>query len=170
MQQSKIRKTDPDKKYRRVLAASTLAGDSVRNSAGEDLGKVDEIMIDIPSGRVAYAVLSFGGVLGMGNKLFAVPWSALTVDEDEKCFVLDVNQKTLESAPGFDKDHWPDMADTGLGSGSVPALRRHTLLGRPGIDEAERPWTRWIVAMPEKKTTTSAKGQISVDAGRCPRF
>src|ERR1035437_742136 len=52
--QNKIKKADPDKKYRRVLAASTLAGDSVRNSAGEDLGKVNEIMIDIPSGRGAY--------------------------------------------------------------------------------------------------------------------
>lgn len=69
-------------------------------------------MIDIPSGRVAYAVLSFGGLLRMGNKLFAVPWSSLKVDEDEKCFILDVNKKTLESAPGFDKDQWPDMADT----------------------------------------------------------
>jgi len=66
-------------------------------------------MIDIPSGRVAYAVLSFGGVLGMGNKLFAVPWSSLKVDEDEKCFILDVNKKMLEGAPGFDKSHWPDM-------------------------------------------------------------
>jgi sporulation protein YlmC with PRC-barrel domain len=112
MQASKIKKTDPDKTYRRVLAASTLAGDSVRNSSGEDLGKVDEIMIDIPSGKVAYAVLSFGGVLRMGNKLFAVPRSALKVDEDEKCFILDVNKKTLEGAPGFDKDQWPDMADT----------------------------------------------------------
>jgi sporulation protein YlmC with PRC-barrel domain len=112
MQQGKIKKTDPEKKYRRVLAASTLAGDSVRNSAAEDLGKVDELMIDIPSGRIAYAVLSFGGILGMGNKLFAVPWSALKVDEDEKCFVLDLDKKTLENAPGFDKDNWPDMADT----------------------------------------------------------
>ncbi|MGA2739113.1 MAG: PRC-barrel domain-containing protein [Bryobacteraceae bacterium] len=116
MHESKIKQTDPDNKYRRVLAASTLAGDSVRNSAGEDLGKVDEIMVDIPSGRIAYAVLSFGGVLRMGNKLFAVPWSALKVDEDEKCFILDVNKKTLESAPGFDKDRWPDMADTTWGS------------------------------------------------------
>ena len=114
--QSKIKKADPDKKYRRVLAASTLAGDSVRNSAGEDLGKVDEIMIDIPSGRVAYAVLSFGGVLRMGNKLFAVPWSALKVDEDEKCFILNVDKTKLENAPGFDKDNWPDMADTTWGS------------------------------------------------------
>jgi sporulation protein YlmC with PRC-barrel domain len=112
MQDFKIKKSDPEKKFRRVLAASTLAGDRVRNSAQEDLGKVDEIMIDIPSGRVAYAVLSFGGILGMGNKLFAVPWSALKVDEDEKCFILDVNKKTLEGAPGFDKSQWPDMADT----------------------------------------------------------
>jgi sporulation protein YlmC with PRC-barrel domain len=116
MQENKIKKTDPDKKYRRVLSASTLEGDKVRNSAGEDLGKVDEIMIDIPSGRIAYAVLSFGGVLRMGNKLFAVPWNALRVDEDEKCFILDVDKQTLESAPGFDKDNWPDMADTTWGS------------------------------------------------------
>jgi sporulation protein YlmC with PRC-barrel domain len=115
MHENKIKKTDPEKKYRRVLAASTLAGDSVKNSAGESLGKVDEIMIDIPSGKVAYAVLSFGGVLGMGNKLFAVPWGALKVDEDDKCFILDVNKKTLEGAPGFDKDRWPDMADTTWG-------------------------------------------------------
>jgi hypothetical protein len=111
MHENKIKKTDPEKKYRRVLAASTLTGDKVRNSAREDLGKVDEIMIDIATGTVAYAVLSFGGLLGMGNKLFAVPWSALKVDEDEKCFILDVNKKTLEGAPGFNKDEWPDMAD-----------------------------------------------------------
>src|ERR1700674_3593003 len=100
--EGKITKTDPDTRYRRVLSASTLAGDQVQNSAGENLGKVDEIMIDIPSGRVAYAVLSFGGFLGMGNKLFALPWSALKLDEDEKCFVLDIDKKKLEHAPGFD--------------------------------------------------------------------
>jgi sporulation protein YlmC with PRC-barrel domain len=115
--QGKIKKTDPDTRYRRVLSASTLAGDQVQNSAGEDLGKVDEIMIDIPSGKVAYAVLSFGGFLGMGNKLFAVPWSALRVDEDKKHFVLDVDKKKLENAPGFDKDNWPDMADLTWGTG-----------------------------------------------------
>jgi sporulation protein YlmC with PRC-barrel domain len=114
--QATIKKTDPDKRYRRVLSAGTLAGDRVRNSTGEDLGKVNEIMIDIPAGRVAYAVLSFGGFLGMGDKLFALPWSVLTVDEDEKCFVLDIDKKILEKAPGFDKDSWPDMADTAWGS------------------------------------------------------
>jgi len=111
MQTSKIKKTDPDNNYRRVLSASTLAGDTVRNAAGEDLGTIDELMIDIPSGRVAYAVMSHGGFLGMGDKLFAVPWGALRVDEDEKCFLLDANSEALKNAPGFDKDHWPDMAD-----------------------------------------------------------
>lgn len=94
--EDKIKQTDPERRYRRVLSASSLAGDSVRNAAGEDLGKVDEIMIDIPSGRVAYAVLSFGGFLRMGNKLFAVPWEVLTVDEDRKCFILDVDKATLK--------------------------------------------------------------------------
>jgi len=116
MQTSKIKQTDPDRKFRSVLSASTLAGDSVRNAEGEDLGKISEIMIDIPSGRVAYAVLSFGGILGMGDKLFAVPWSALKVDEDEKCFILNVDKQTIEKAPGFDKDHWPDMSDTAWGT------------------------------------------------------
>jgi sporulation protein YlmC with PRC-barrel domain len=111
MHNEKIKQTNPDKKARRVMAASTLAGDKVRNTAGEDLGKVDEIMIDIPTGRVAYAVVSFGGFMRMGNKLFAIPWSAFQVDEDDKCFILDVDKQTLETAPGFDKDNWPDMED-----------------------------------------------------------
>jgi sporulation protein YlmC with PRC-barrel domain len=109
--EEKIIKTDPDKRYRRVLTASTLTGDAVKNAAGEDLGKVDEIMLDIPSGRIAYAVVSFGGFLGMGNKLFAIPWSALTLNEDTKHFVLNIDKKKLEAAPGFDKDNWPNMAD-----------------------------------------------------------
>lgn len=111
---------DPDRdkshRFRRVLSASTLAGDRVRNSGGDDLGKIEELMIDIPSGRVAYAVLSFGGFLGMGNKLFAVPWNALTLDEDEHEFVLNVDKNVLENAPGFDKDNWPDMANPNWGS------------------------------------------------------
>jgi sporulation protein YlmC with PRC-barrel domain len=137
--QSKITKTDPDTRYRRVLSASTLAGDNVQNSAGEDLGKVNELMIDIPSGRVAYAVLSIGGFLGMGNKLFAVPWSALRVDEDKKIFVLDVDKKKLENAPGFDKDNWPDMADDAWGTqiysyyGAAPYWEERTFRSGVGL-------------------------------------
>ncbi|NMG17109.1 PRC-barrel domain-containing protein [Aromatoleum bremense] len=94
-----------------VMAASTLEGDDVVNRAGEDLGNIKEVMIDVQSGRVAYAVLSTGGFLGLGRKLFAIPWGALTLDTDRKCFILDVDAERLKSAPGFDKDHWPSMAD-----------------------------------------------------------
>lgn len=97
--------------YRRVLSCSTLTGDGVRNNAGEDLGKIHDFMIDLHSGRIAYAVLSFGGVLGIGDKLFAIPWHLLKVSEDEHMFILDVSREKLENAPGFDQDNWPDMAD-----------------------------------------------------------
>jgi len=69
------------------------------------------------SGRVGYAVLSFGGFLGMGEKLFGVPWNALKLDTQNKRFVLDVTKDRLEDAPGFDKDHWPDMADQSWAQG-----------------------------------------------------
>jgi sporulation protein YlmC with PRC-barrel domain len=94
-----------------VMDADTLIGDSVVNAAGEDLGEVKAIMLDVASGRIAYAVLSFGGFLGMGNKLFAIPWSALTLDAGEKRFILNIEKERLDNAPGFDKDHWPAMAD-----------------------------------------------------------
>lgn len=94
-----------------IMAADTLEGDEVVNGSGENLGEVKDIMIDVASGRIAYAVLSFGGFLGMGDKLFAVPWNALTLDPENKRFIMDVDKDRLENAPGFDKDHWPSMAD-----------------------------------------------------------
>ena len=96
---------------RQVLSASTITGDEVRNPEGEDLGKIEDIMLDMTTGKISYAVLSFGGVLGMGDKLFAIPWSALELDADNKCFVLDIEKDKLEKAPGFDKNNWPSMAD-----------------------------------------------------------
>jgi hypothetical protein len=94
-----------------LMGADTLIGNDVRNGDGDELGELKEIMLDIRSGRVSYAVLSFGGFLGMGEKLFAVPWSALTLDTMNRRFVLNVEQERLKGAPGFDKDDWPDMAD-----------------------------------------------------------
>ena len=101
---------------RRVIAAGKMAGDRVRNPAGEDLGHIEEIMIDGATGRVAYAVLSFGGFLGLGNKLFAIPWEALALHQRDHEFVLNIDRRQLENAPGFDKEHWPDMADRAWGS------------------------------------------------------
>ncbi|MDQ2917010.1 MAG: PRC-barrel domain-containing protein, partial [Pseudomonadota bacterium] len=91
--------------------ADTLQGDSVRNDAGDDLGEITDMMIDVPTGRVAYAVMSVGGVLGIGGKLFAIPWSALRLDTENKCFRMNVAKEHFDQAPGFDKDHWPTMAD-----------------------------------------------------------
>lgn len=95
----------------RLMGADTLIGDDVYNHQDEDLGDIKEIMLDVNSGRIAYAVLAFGGVFGIGEKLFAVPWSALKLDTENKRFLLDQAKERLESAPGFNKDNWPDMAD-----------------------------------------------------------
>lgn len=94
-----------------VLSAGTLTGDPVINETGENLGTLEELMLDLDSGRVLYAVISFGGILGMGNKLFAVPWQALRVDTDRKAVVVNVSRELLEQAPGFDKDNWPDTSE-----------------------------------------------------------
>jgi sporulation protein YlmC with PRC-barrel domain len=100
-----------------VMGANTLLGNDVYNKDGEDLGDIKEFMIDMASGKVAYAVLSFGGLLGMGDKLFAVPWTALTLDTANKRFTLDVPKVALKDAPGFNQDAWPSMSDTTWASG-----------------------------------------------------
>jgi sporulation protein YlmC with PRC-barrel domain len=94
-----------------ILSAGTLTGDDVCNSKGETLGSIQEIMLDTERGEISYAVLSSGGFLGMGDRLFAVPWSSLKLDAENKRFILDVSADRLKAAPGFDKSHWPDMAD-----------------------------------------------------------
>lgn len=92
-----------------VMAASTLDSTTVITSDGEDVGKIKDIMLDVRSGRVAYAVLSSGGFLGMGDTLRAIPWNALTLDTDQKVFRVDITADRIKSEPGFDKDHWPAM-------------------------------------------------------------
>lgn len=95
----------------RVLSATTVIGDAVVNRHEEDLGKIEDLMIDLDLGRIRYAVLSFGGFLGVGDKLFAVPLESLEVDAENERFVLDVPRDRLENAPGFDKDDWPDTGE-----------------------------------------------------------
>jgi sporulation protein YlmC with PRC-barrel domain len=94
-----------------VMSAESLIGDRVINPDGEDLGKIEEIMIEMDTGKVNYAVLSFGGIMGMGDKLFAIPWHLLRVDPDNRQFVLNIEKERLKTAPGFDKNDWPRMAD-----------------------------------------------------------
>jgi sporulation protein YlmC with PRC-barrel domain len=97
-------------KYPQVLSATTMIGDKVVSPDGEDLGTLKELMFDLDEGRVSYAVLSFGGILGFGDKLFAIPWEALTINREDHTFILNVDKEQLENAPGFDKDNWPDTA------------------------------------------------------------
>lgn len=93
----------------RSLSASTITGTNVENLQGENIGKIYDLMIDLQTGEVLYAVLSHGGFLGMGNDYFAVPVQALIAsDRDEELFKLDIDKEILENAPGFDKDHWPE--------------------------------------------------------------
>ncbi|SFW21266.1 PRC-barrel domain-containing protein [Nitrosovibrio sp. Nv17] len=97
----------------RLMSARWPIGENVYNHRGEKLGDIKEIMLDVQEGKVAYAVLSFGGFLGIADKLFAVPWNALTLKLEtlDQRFLLDVEKEHLESAPGFDKDAWPDLND-----------------------------------------------------------
>jgi sporulation protein YlmC with PRC-barrel domain len=111
-----------------LMGADTLIGNDVYNKDGEDLGDIKDIMIDMAKGSVRYAVLSFGGVLGLGDKLFAVPWAALKLDTENKRFTLDVPKSQLNDAPGFDKDNWPSMADKAWASGV------HKFYGTPYTD------------------------------------
>ncbi|MDO8653986.1 MAG: PRC-barrel domain-containing protein [Undibacterium sp.] len=94
-----------------LMGANTLIGDKVHNELDEHLGDIKEIMLDMRTGKVAYAVLSFGGVFTIGEKLFAVPWNSLKLDTVNKRFVLNIPKDRFENAPGFDTDHWPNMAD-----------------------------------------------------------
>jgi sporulation protein YlmC with PRC-barrel domain len=94
-----------------VKAKEEVIGVEVRDTAQNKLGKVEDLVLDKTKGYVRYAVLSFGGILGLGEKLFALPWSSLHYDDDNDCFTINVDKESLKKAPGFDKDHWPNMAD-----------------------------------------------------------
>jgi sporulation protein YlmC with PRC-barrel domain len=94
-----------------LMRSSHVVGMDVKNASNENLGDIKEVVLDREKGTIAYAVISFGGFLNMGDKLFAVPWESLKPTSDGKAFQLDIPKERLEKAPGFDKDQWPNMAD-----------------------------------------------------------
>jgi len=98
------------------VRASQLIGANIQNDAGESVGEINDLVIDGNSGRVRYAAVTYGGFLGMGSKLFAVPFEAFHVKQksnnsDDYVLVLNVTKDQLKGAEGFDKDKWPDFAD-----------------------------------------------------------
>jgi sporulation protein YlmC with PRC-barrel domain len=99
-----------------LLRSSFLFSYQVRSPQGEDLGKIEEIIIDMELGRVAYAMLSFGGFLGLGNKWVPVPWDALVLQADKKVLVLKIDKEKIQKAPNFEPTTLPDLANRQWGA------------------------------------------------------
>ncbi len=116
-----------------ILSSTSITGTNVTNSKGENLGEIKDLMIDTQNGTVNYAVLSYGGFLGMGDKLFAVPFEAFSVNETTETFILDVDKEVLKSAPGFDKNDWPKTSDTSFWNG---LYSHYGVTRRPFIHES----------------------------------
>jgi sporulation protein YlmC with PRC-barrel domain len=98
------------------IRASQLMGMNIQNSAGEGVGEVKDLVLDFSNGKIKYVAVTYGGFLGIGNKMFAVPFAAFKVkpkqsDRADMALVLDVTKKQMEGAVGFDEDHWPNFAD-----------------------------------------------------------
>jgi sporulation protein YlmC with PRC-barrel domain len=88
-----------------LIAADKVDGTSVYNVAGDKLGTVEDIMIDKVSGRAIYAIMSFGGFLGMGTKHHPLPWSTLKYDMGKEGYIVNVDKKQLQDAPTYDGAH-----------------------------------------------------------------
>lgn len=97
----------------RDMRASKIIGTGVENAQGENLGEVKDLIVDLHNQKIHYAVLGFGGALGLGDKLFAYPISSFKRGADTDKLVLNVDKEKLKSAPGFDKDKWPNWSDKG---------------------------------------------------------
>lgn len=95
-----------------IAVKKSILGARVINAEHEDLGKIEDLVLDTRTNRVAYAILSLGGILGLGEEHFAIPWEAFSFDLSEKRAVLNIDKDRFKNAPSFDKDKWPDMADT----------------------------------------------------------
>lgn len=95
----------------KILSSSTITGQKVHNLKNENIGNIKDLMINPQTGEVVYAVLSFGGFLGIGDKYFAVPINALQFSDKDETIILDADKEKLENTPSFDKDNWPRTAD-----------------------------------------------------------
>ncbi len=96
----------------RVLGAATIIGKDIENTAGENLGRIEDLMIHLKSGRIAYAIISLSGFSGgTSDTLLALPWEPFTFHEDRMKFTLHVDRERLKDAPSFNKNNWPDMED-----------------------------------------------------------
>ena len=120
------------------LTASTIKGEKVINKDGEHLGKIEDLMIDLENRRVVYAILSFGGFLGIGDKHFAIPLEALSYRPNERDFTIDVSKDVLEKAEGFDKDNIPSNREALASIYTHYGYKPYWQTGILGLSEKER--------------------------------
>ncbi|HYF69852.1 MAG TPA: PRC-barrel domain-containing protein [Ohtaekwangia sp.] len=92
----------------RRLTATSIIGDKVENPRGQSMGKIDNLMVNLLDGQIEYAVIEFDSFLGIGGKLFAIPFQELQIDPVKEIFILNRDKNYLKDIPGFDKTHWPD--------------------------------------------------------------
>jgi len=141
---TKVKKTESDA----VLRAQDIVGMNVRNAQGEKLGDVKDLMVDFEHpARIRYAALDYGGFLGIGDKLFAVPWQSMKLrhdaDDNQRLFLeLDADKDSLKNAPGFDKDHWPNFADNHWADEVHKHYRVHTENANVDVDVKKAPANR----------------------------
>lgn len=94
-----------------LYRSSKIIGTTLRDARGKKIGNIKDLVLDRERGEIAYAVVSFGGVLGVGRKLHAIPWQALEPSDKGRHYILHADRETISQAPGFDMARWPDMAD-----------------------------------------------------------
>ena len=95
----------------RILSSSSITGQNVYNLKDENIGEIKDLMINLNNAEVEYAVISFGGFMGIGNKLFAMPLKVFQFSDNDENIRLDISKEKLENAPSFDKDNWPKTSD-----------------------------------------------------------
>jgi sporulation protein YlmC with PRC-barrel domain len=120
-----------------AVMVEKIIGSKVINVKGETLGKIEDLVVDIDTGRIVYAILESGGFLSIGDKLFPVPWDSLAALPSEGIFFLNQSKEEMEKAPAFDKDNLPNMADMHWGEGifkhyRVPGYEQRGPMGGMG--------------------------------------
>lgn len=155
--------------------ATRLVGMNIETPQGEALGKIEDIVLDPGNGRISSVIVSFGGFLGMGSKLAAIPVTAFTFDEATRKFLLNIDKEVLRNAPAFGRDDWPELIDRVLGGRRLFLLRPSPLLAlggegpgterpAPPFDAAGRPPVTFVPSVRQRRSG----GQIPPSGARSP--
>jgi sporulation protein YlmC with PRC-barrel domain len=145
----------------RNVRSSELVGLQVKNKQGKDLGKVEDLVVDLKNGDVRYAALSFGGFAGFGTKLFAVPWQSMTfmLGENDRHFVLDTTPEKLQQQEGFDSSRWPNFGDKKW----TDSIDKHYNIDRNKIDRKETETARDATPQATAKTKDQGGAAVAYD-------